>query len=65
MDTRDGLESREGGDFFEVLGRGVDGDCLACNRKRRGGGRYASWVIAGWGKKGISLTRLRGRRFYQ
>ena len=31
MDTRDGLESREGGEFFEVLGRGVDGDCLACN----------------------------------
>ena len=31
MVSRDGLESREGGEFFEVLGRGVDGDCLACN----------------------------------
>ena len=29
-----GVVTCEGGGFFEVLGRGVDGDCLACNWKR-------------------------------
>ena len=41
----DGVVSREGGEFFEVLGRGEDGDCLAC-------------ISKGWEKKEVSLTVL-------